>query len=98
MLYTESTRAALIAEMDGYISDLGTYKAALLTASAKLVRHGWEENEAAGIFQERMDLLTNAQETGELDDTHVKIGKLRDAINAAFDNAKAADRRVYNAF
>lgn len=99
MLYTDAVHQALISEMDGYYNDLNGFKDALVAARDKLIRVAWEENSAGEAFKSRMDLLIGADGNGgELGDTHTKLEKLRDAIDYAFGNAKAADQKVYNAF
>lgn len=99
MLYTDAVHQALIAEMDGYYEKLNGFKDALVVARDKLIRVAWEENEAGEAFKSRMDLLIGADgNSGELGDTHQLLQDLRNAIDAAFGNAKSADRKVYNAF
>ncbi|WP_431953548.1 hypothetical protein [Nocardia lijiangensis] len=99
MLYTDAVHQSLLQEMDQYYKDLDGYKDALVVARDKLIRVAWEENEAGEAFKNRMDALVGADGNGgELHDTHSKLERLRDAIDGAFGNAKAADQKVYNAF
>ncbi|ONM50537.1 hypothetical protein [Nocardia donostiensis] len=99
MLYTNAVHQRLISEMDGYYKDLNGFKDALVAARDKLIRVAWEDNDAGEAFKTRMDLLIGADGNGgELGDTHTHLEKLRDAIDVAFNNAKAADMKVYNAF
>ncbi|MEV6135812.1 hypothetical protein AB0L63_07050 [Nocardia sp. NPDC051990] len=95
MLYTDAVHQNLITEMDQYYKDLDGYKEALVAARDKLIKVGWEENESAVAFQQKVDVLLGEEGLG---DTHLKLEKLRDAIDYAFNNAKAADQKVYNAF
>lgn len=97
--YADAVHERLINEMNGYYRDLDGFKDALVVARDKLIKVAWEENEAGEAFRVRMDMLIGADgKGGELGDTHTKLEKLRDAVDIAFNRAKEADKRVYQAF
>ncbi|MEV0337633.1 hypothetical protein AB0H49_01260 [Nocardia sp. NPDC050713] len=100
MKYTKAVHDQLISEMDQYYKDLDGYKDAFVAARDKLINVAWEENEALESFKAKADeLLGVGSKDGQgLSDTHLKIQKLRDAIDGAFNNAFAADKKVYNSF
>ncbi|MBF6327519.1 hypothetical protein [Nocardia transvalensis] len=93
MKYDDATRDTLLAELDGYYKDLDGYHDALVAAHNKLVNVAWEDNEGAEGFK-----TAYGKWEKEFEDTHQKLERLRDAVDAAFGNAKAADNKVYNAF
>ncbi|MEU2257201.1 MULTISPECIES: hypothetical protein [Nocardia] len=93
MKYTKQVHDQLISEMDQYYKDLDGYKDAFVAAKDKLVTKGWEESEALESFTVKANSLLE-----ELNDTHTKMQALRNAIDGAFNNAFAADKKVYNSF
>ncbi|NKY58351.1 hypothetical protein [Nocardia flavorosea] len=93
MDYQGSIGAQLVEEMNEYYKALNTHHDNFISAKNELINVAWEDNSSSEAFAAKAHELELA-----MDDTHLKLAKLRDAIEAAFGNAGAADKMVYNSF
>lgn len=93
MTYDRGALQTLIDQLDTHHRNLGEEIHRLERVAQKLISVAWEENNSATAFQQAHKNWAN-----EFSDTHVKIERLRDAVDTALGNAFAADQKVYNSF